>query len=227
MVLESAVDLLTEKYRAQAEELERTGKWEQSISKYKKIISADPTLSVEAYNEIGTILAGQGKFEEAVDAFKSALEYNRKAEIKRSMSNIHFNIGVALQRLGRNDEASEHLHKAIQGYREDLAKSPDSAKIASRLGNALAEAGNFNEATKCFQQAVNLNPYDIKNHSMLAQALVIQERYDEAIAGLKEAVSFMLHIGDKETAVKLQQHLELVEFKKSKQRAPTLQGSKA
>jgi tetratricopeptide (TPR) repeat protein len=217
-VLESAMDLLAQKYLAQAQELERRGEWEESISKYKDVISVDPTLSIKAYNEMGMILAGRGKLEEAVDAFKSALEYNRKVEIKRSMSNIHYNIGVALQRLGNNDEASEHLHKAIQGYREDLAKSPDSAQMASRLGNVLAEVGDFSEATKYFQQAVNLNPYDIKNHSMLAQTLEIQERYDEAIAGLKEAVSFMLYIGDKETAAKLQKHLELVEFRKSKQK---------
>jgi tetratricopeptide (TPR) repeat protein len=218
VVLESAVDLLTEKYRAQAEELERTGKWDQSISKYKDIISADPTLSVGAYSysKIGAILAEQGKLEEAIDAFKIALEYNDRAEFKQSVSNVYYNMGVVLQRLGENDQASEYMYKAVAGYREDLAKSPNSAKIVSRLGSALAGVGNFSQATKYFQQAVNLNPYDAINHSTLAQALIIQERYDEAIAGLREAVSFMLHIGDKEAAAKLQKQLELVEFRKSK-----------
>ena len=220
VVLQSAIDLLTEKYRAQAEELERRGKPDQSISKYKDIISTDPTLSTGAYSysKIGAILAGQGKLEEAMDAFKSALEYNDRAEFKQSVSNVHYNMGVVLQRLGSNDEAFEYMQKAVDGYREDLAKSPDSAKIASRLGNALVGVGNFSEATGYFQQAVNLNPYDTKNHSTLAQALVIQERYDEALTGLKEAVSFMLRIGDKEAAAELQKHLELVEFRKSKQK---------
>ena len=220
VVLQSAIDLLTEKYRAQAEELERRGKPDESISKYKDIISANPTLSTGAYSysKIGAILAGQGKLEEAMDAFKSALEYNDRAEFKQSMSNVHYNMGVVLQRLDSNDEAFEYMHKAVQGYREDLAKSPDSAKIVSRMGNALAGVGNFSEATGYFQQAVNLNPYDTKNHSTLAQALVIQERYDEALTGLKEAVSFMLRIGDKEAAAELQKHLELVEFRKTKQK---------
>ncbi len=163
-------------------------------------------------------MAGQDKLEEALDAFKSALECNNRAEFKQSMSNVHYNIGVVLQRLGNNDQAYDYMRKAVQGYQEDLAKSPDSAKIASRLGNALVGVGNFSEATGYFQQAVNLNPYDTKNHSTLAQVLVIQERYDEALAGLKEAVSFMLRIGDKEAAAELQKHLELVEFRKSKQK---------
>jgi len=98
---------------------------------------------------------------------------------------------------------------------EDLAQKPDSAKIVSRLGNVLAEVGNFSEATKYFQLVVKLNPYDVNNHSTLAQALVIQERYDEAITALlKKAVGFMLHIGEKETVVKLQKYLELIESKK-------------
>jgi len=220
VVFQSAIDLLTEKYRAQAQELERRGKPDQSISKYKDIISADPTLSTGAYSysKIGAILAGQGKLEEAMDAFKSALEYNDRAEFKQSMSNVHYNMGVVLHRLGSNDESFEYMRKAVQGYREDLAKSPDSAKMASRLGNALVGVGNFSEATGYFQQAVNLDPYDTKNHSTLAQVLVIQERYDEALTGLKEAVSFMLRIGDKEAAAELQKHLELVEFRKSKQK---------
>jgi len=46
----------------------------------------------------------------------------------------------------------------------------------------------------------------------------MQERYDEALTGLKEAVSFMLRIGDKEAAGELQKHLELVELRQSKQK---------
>ena len=101
---------------------------------------------------------------------------------------------------------------------EDLAKSHGSVRIVSRLDSFLAEVGNFDKATKYFQQAVNLNPYDMKNHSTLAQVLMMQERYDEAIAGLKEAAGFMLRIGDKESAAKLQKQLELVELRKSKQK---------
>jgi len=216
VVLESAMDLLAEEYLNQAEQLEREGKWNESISKYKDVISIDPRLSMKAYNEIGMILVDRGDSREAVEAFKGAIEYNQKAEEKQSVSNINYNIGISLQRLG-DDESTVYLRKAIDGYREDLAKKPNSVKTVSRLGNALASVGDFDQATKYFQQAVDMNPNDVQNHSTLAQALVIQERYDEAIAGLKKAVTFMLRIGNEEDAVKLQEHLERVEFKKSKQ----------
>jgi biotin carboxylase len=61
-----------------------------------------------------------------------------------------------------------------------------------------------------------MNPYDIKNHTMLIDALVIQQRYDEAIQALRTAIDSMTQSGDKENAEKLQQRLELVEFKKFK-----------
>ncbi|MHC4425655.1 MAG: fused MFS/spermidine synthase [Planctomycetota bacterium] len=231
VVLASAVDLLVEEYLAQAEQLKKAGKLNESISKYKDVISTDPRLSIKACNAIGMILAGQaklqedqgklqearGKLQEAIEAFKGALEFNSRAEVKQSMSNVNYNIGAALQRLGEADEASRYLRSAIEGYREDLAKSPDSIKIVSRLGNALASVGDFGPATEYFQQAVNLNPYDINNHSMLAQALVVQERYDEAISGLKKAVAFMSGMGNKEAAAKLQKLLGSVESKKSEQ----------
>jgi tetratricopeptide (TPR) repeat protein len=134
------------------------------------------------------------------------------------MSNIHYNIGIALQRLGDNGQAATYLQNAVQGYREDFVKEPDSAKIAARLGNALATVGNFTEAAEYFRQAVNLDPLDIGNHSMLAQALAIQGRYDEAIAELQKAIGFMSQTGNEKAAGQLKKLLELIELKKSNQK---------
>ena len=215
VVRKSAVDLLAAKYLSQAKELRERGRWDESISKYKGAIRTNPRLSVNTYNDIAMVLGEHGRWQEAVDALKSALEYNEKAEFKQSVSNMHYNMGIALKNLGKNEEGSEHLHKAVEGYREDLVKGPDPVKIFRRLGNALMEIGNFSEATKHFQQAVDMDPYDIENHSTLVQALVTQKRYDEAITALKKAVGFMKHIDDKEAAA-LQEYLEFVKFKKSK-----------
>jgi len=217
VVLASARDLLAEEYLVQAERLKAKEKWDESILKFEDVISVDPALSIKAYNEIGMIEAGRGRLDEAIDAFKSALEYNEKAEVRMSMSNINYNIGIVFQRLGDNDHAVIYLQNAISGYRDDFAKEPDSAKIAARLGNALATVGNFNEAAKYFRQAVNLDPLNVGNHSMLAQALSIQGRYDEAIAELQKAIGFMSQAGNEEAAGRLKKLLEFVEQKKASQ----------
>ena len=216
VVRNSAAEFLSKKYLEQAGKLKNEKKWDESIEKYKDIIKTDPLSAITAYNDIGAILAAQGKWNQAVDAFKSALEYNKKAKLNSGVSDIYFNIGSALKRLGRNEEASEYLQKAIQQYRKELTKRPDSTTLITRMGNALAENGNFTDATAYFQLAVDMNPYDIKNHTTLVDALVIQQRYDEAIQALKTAIDSMTQMGDKENAAKLQEHLELVEFKKFK-----------
>jgi tetratricopeptide (TPR) repeat protein len=93
-----------------------------------------------------------------------------------------------------------------------LAQNPASARIASRLANALAAAGNFGEATSFFQQAVNLDPYDARNHALLAQVLTVQKRYDEAVAALKNAIAFMSRTGNGAAAAELQKYLDSIPF---------------
>lgn len=216
VVRKSAVDLLAAKYLEQAKKLRSEGKWKDSISKYKDIINTDPISSAVTYNDIAMVFGEHGMWQEVVEALNKALEYNERAAFKQSMSNMHYNIGIALKNLGKTEQASEHLHKAVQGYREDLLVRPRSVKIVRRLGNALMQIGNFSEAINYLQQAVDMDPYDVENHSTLAQALVFQERYDEAITALKAAAAFMTQIGEKETATKLQEYLEFVEFTKFK-----------
>jgi tetratricopeptide (TPR) repeat protein len=216
VVLQSAVDLLVERYIEQAEELKAQGQLDKSIRKYESIIKINPTSSIHAYNEIGMIQAARGNLEEAIAAFQGAIDYNDKAGVQRSMSNIHYNIGVALGRLGRKEQAAVHLQKAIEGYRDDLARMPGSAKIANRLGNVLAEAGDFAEAVEYFRRAVKLNPYDVKNRSMLAQALVVQQRYDEAIEELNKARAFMLQNGNTAAALEFQRDIKRIEAEKIK-----------
>jgi tetratricopeptide (TPR) repeat protein/MFS family permease len=217
VALQDAIDLLVNKYREQAEELLREGNWQQSISCYRDIIAVDPASATEAYNKIGMVLAGRDRFNEAIEAFRQAIEYSRRAGIKQSISNIHYNMAVVAERAGNKDEALTYFREAIQGYRGDLAENPDSARIAGRLGNALAAIGNFGEATMYLQQAVTLNPYDVKNHSMLAHVLAVQGRYDNAIAELTGAIAFMRQAGDEAGAAELQKHLESIESRKSRQ----------
>ena len=216
VVRQSALGFLSGKYWERAANLKNQGKLDESIAMYKEIIKIDPTKSSRAwaYNDIGEILVRQGKWQQAINAGKSAIEYNEKAKVERSMSNMHYNISSALKKLGRNEEASKYIHEAIEGYRADLAKAPDSNKIMRHLGNALTEVGQFSEGTKYLQQAGNMDPFDMKSQLTLARALLIQERYDEAIEQLGEGIRFMLEQGRKDDAAVLRRLLRLVELRK-------------
>lgn len=226
VVRDEAIWSLALQYVEQAEELEEQGKWDKSIAKYKDAISTNPLVPMKAYLGIVNNLAmqsrnhaKQGRWEEAVNFAKSALEYNAKSQVKQNVSSIYHYMGVALKKLGRNNEAAEYLHKAIQKYQEDLVRKPDTIEIIISLGNTLAEAGAFSEATKYFQQAVDINPLDVENWLLLTKVLLVQERYDEATKQLQKGIKSMLDNNRKESAVKLQKFLETVEPSQLKQKS--------
>ncbi len=215
VVCQGAVNYLSNKYIEQAMKLESQDRLDESLAMYKNVIQLDPTMAATAYNSMGQILASQGKWQQAVDAAKSAIEYSEKAKVKSGMSNIYYNVGLASKQLGRNEEASEYLNKAIMGYREDLAEKPSSIEIIKDLANALIEAGRFDEAADYLRQAVDIEPLEVQNHLMLADALSKQQRNDEAIATLKKAIGSFSRIGDKEAVDKLQKYLRFIEDDKN------------
>jgi tetratricopeptide (TPR) repeat protein len=218
VVRQSALVSLSNIYLERASKLESQGKLDESVAIYKELIKADPTMSIMAYNSMGQILAKQGKWQQAVDAAKSAIEYNEKAKVKHSMSDMHYNISLASKKLGRNEEASEYMHKAIEGYREDLAQEPNSTKTLRNLGKALAEIDRFSEATEYLQQAVDMNPLKVENHLALADALSKQQRYDEAIEVLKKAIPLFSDARNEPAIIELQRCLWSIEDKSKNKR---------
>jgi len=216
VVRQSAVDLLSGKYQELAEKLKQEGKLEESIAICKEILEVNPRTSITAYTEIGTIRVQQGRLREAAEAFRRAIKYNEQAEIKINVASAHLDLAFLLKQLKQPEKSREHFRKAIEGLRKELTKNPKSQDTIFRLGVALSEVGEFSEATKYLQQTVDMDPFDVKNHLMLAQALLIQERYDEATERLGEAVRFMLEHGRKDDATELQSFLEMVKLRKSK-----------
>ncbi|MDD5065102.1 MAG: fused MFS/spermidine synthase [Phycisphaerae bacterium] len=211
VVRQGAVNYLSNKYIEQAMKLESRGKPDESLAMYKNVIQVDPTMAAIAYNNMGQILASQGKWQQAIDAAKSAIEYNEKTKVKSGMANIYYNVGLASKQLGRNEEASEYLNKAIEGYREDLTEKPSSIEIVKDLANALMEVGRFGEASEYLQQTINLNPLELQNHLMLADALAQQQQYDEAVAVLQKAITSFSDANDENAVAELQTYLLSIE----------------
>jgi tetratricopeptide (TPR) repeat protein/spermidine synthase len=225
VVRQGALISLSNKLLERASKLEYQGKllksrgkidesramYDKSVATYKALIRANPATSIMAYNNMGQILASQRKWQQAIDAAKSAIEYNEKAKIKHSMSDMYYNISMASKQLGRDKDASEYMSKAIEAYREDLAQEPSSIKTLRNLGRALAKIGRFTEATECLQQAIDMNSFEVESHLTLAEVLSMQQRYDEAIAALKKAIDSFSRIGDEMAVAELQECLRFVE----------------
>jgi tetratricopeptide (TPR) repeat protein len=93
----------------------------------------------------------------------------------------HYNLGMALGKKGRMDEA-------ISQYQEAIRLKPDYAEAISKLGTALGEEGRTDEAISQLQEAIRLKPDYADAYNSLGTALCTKGRMDEAIRQYQEAI---------------------------------------
>jgi tetratricopeptide (TPR) repeat protein len=171
--------------------LARQGKFTESIETYRQLIKLNPEGSVDTYNQIGKIQVHLGRLDEAAETFRKAIEFNLESKSKKDVSDVHFNLAFVLKRLNKNQEANAELQKAIEGYRSELRKNPNSSETHEVLAKALMESGDYKQATEHFRQTQNLSPTELSKHVNLIRILEMQGRFDEAIDASQRAILFM------------------------------------
>lgn len=129
--------------------------------------------------------------------------------------NIHNNLGITYDKLGRYGEAVVHLTEALRlnpGYieahnnlavtyyktgrydeallelHEALRFNPEYAEAHGNLGNIYAGEGRYDEAIKELKEAVRLNPNHAVAHNNLGNIYALQNRSMEAIEEFREAL---------------------------------------
>ena len=177
------------------------------------MVDVNPSTSIEGYNDMAVLSARKGDLTKTVENFRKALAYNERSDFKRDMSNVHFSLGLTLQKLGQNKEASTELNNAVREYEKALAKSPDSIETLVKLGNTVAVMGDFDQAISYFKKAVNLNPTLVENHIILIQALDMSGQFDAAIEAANKAQNFIIQNGRTDIAAKLQQLMSAIRAK--------------
>ena len=128
---------------------------------------------------------------------------------------IQNNMGAALARVGRYEDAIPHYQKgleinpqyylihnnlgmalfamgrdedAIRTYEKGLEIYPDFAELHNNLGQALAHTGQVEEAVKHFERAINIKPEYAEAHINLGIALLYANRLDLAANEFSSAV---------------------------------------
>ncbi len=129
-----------------------------------------------AYNNLGSVLSGKGRVEEAIAYFKKTLEFNP------DFFEAHNNLGNALLRVGRLDEALDHFNQAV-------AIAPASATSHYNFGNALMKAGRLDEAIVQLRKALDLQANYPEAHNNLGAALMRLGRLDEAMIHHQKALA--------------------------------------
>ena len=136
--------------------------------------------NVFAINTKGQLLMASGDYAAAAGVFAEAV---RLAPRDRTLhATVQMNLGVALGRLGRPQEA-------IERYRIAIKLKPGMVQPHSNLGAALLQMGKSDEAAVVLHEAVRLDPDDFHSLTHLGLALVRQKKLGEAVAFFRRAVA--------------------------------------
>ena len=146
---------------------------------------------------------------DSITLFEHALEVTRRNAV------IHNNLGIALAKQGKLDQAIVHfaevvrlkpdfaeahynlgnalakqdkLDQAIVHYAEAVRLKPGLAEVHNNLGNALEKQGKLDQAIAHYQEALRLRPKYPEAHNYLGVALAKQGKLDQAIAHFQEAL---------------------------------------
>jgi protein O-mannosyl-transferase len=93
----------------------------------------------------------------------------------------HYNLGIALNDMGKTDEAIAHYQQAIE-------LRPRYAEAHYNLGRLLAQKGQPGDAIAHYEKALQINPADAEAQNNLGVTLFGNGRADEAITHYQQAL---------------------------------------
>jgi len=132
---------------------------ESALSKDNKFLA----LQQFARGEAALFLScGQRQPDVAVDAYRRALEYGFKDEVRLAES--HHRLGLALRETGQMAEAQQHLEKALE-------IRPNVPEVINNLGSVLVQQKKQAQAVELFEKAIVLRPNYARARFNLAEVL--------------------------------------------------------
>lgn len=137
-------------------------------------IDQTPRINATTYFAHGHLLERQGGLERAVEQYRKAIELQPDFPTARNR------LGIVLNKLGRNAEASIE-------FREAIRQKPNQAYLYNNLGFSLYLDGKYAEAEQAFQQAISLQPTFARANMNLGLTLGRQGRFDEALSAFRNA----------------------------------------
>ena len=153
----------------------QAGIYRDGVTFFSHVIAHNPTAR-EAHRNLGEALTREGRWEEALAAFRIAVE------LAPEEAREHSNVGAALIKLDRMDEAEEPLRHA-------LALNPRSTYALQNLAAMEVMRQRYGEALGLYRRLAEVSPRNPSAHHGLGTALFYLDRLDEALDALERALA--------------------------------------
>ncbi len=152
----------------------QAGEAERALREILKNATAANPGPFRAHVLLGRVLDKLGRLEEAVDAFRAALNQNAEDAATRT------DLGNALAELKRYDDA-------VAAYQAATQIRPPLARAFLNLAMVLSSQGKWEEALPAVQEAVKLDSGSAKAHSRHGVILLKLNRPAEAYQAIQRA----------------------------------------
>jgi len=134
-----------------------------------------PTEDKKDWLQKGYELSKQGKLDEALDAYRKALEIDPK------FANAWYNMGIVFEEQGKLDEA-------LDAYRKALEIDPKLANAWIGMGNTLNNQGKLDEALDAYRKALKFDPKNALAWNNMGAVLNSQGKLDKALDACRKAL---------------------------------------
>jgi len=172
------------------------GRYDDARASLEKSEQIEP--SFFAYSTHAEVLSAQGKFAEAVEMSKKALDLNRTNYV--AWGNL---ASAYLWSPSGHDKATEAYKKAIELAEVSRKETPEEPGLLATLGSYYAEVGQSERSLALVRQAVALAPNDPSVLFEAGDAYEILHRRDDAIELIAKSLALKYHANQLERSPEL------------------------
>lgn len=156
---------------SRAVELHRTGRLDEAIGQYRRLVKANPgTFSIQRLYVLALLQAGR---------FKTALSVARRArDDNPAEAHAQLIMGMALRATGEAEQA-------LAAFNAAAALDPSLSEAHYLAGNALGGLGRLDEAISRYDMVISRDPRAVEARAGRAAALSMLGQGEEALADLE------------------------------------------